>query len=131
MIIIFGIKTLTNRQKGNIYLHRYCPICNKELNMYYDKIRKYFTLFFIPIIPLEKGEDVLTCSNCKKSFYINSEEKSYIKQKKRNKENLKYYKKINQANKEIDRILEKISKKGYKKLTRKEKIFLKNHSINY
>ena len=67
MFIIFGWKSrFINIDKG-VFV---CPKC-ETLKQYCTKsIQSWFTLFFIPILPLGKKEDKhVECQQCKRSFY--------------------------------------------------------------
>lgn len=74
MFFIFGTDTLTKQVKDGISIHKYCPHCNDTVIMSEFMWRKYFTFFFIPILPTESRYSVLTCSNCGTSYEIQEED---------------------------------------------------------
>ncbi|HNR44483.1 MAG TPA: zinc-ribbon domain-containing protein [Methanofastidiosum sp.] len=66
--VVFGTggrnKTITS---GTFY----CPTCNSEQEFNHKKAKKYFTLYFVPLIPLEEGGEFIECKNCKSTFNLN------------------------------------------------------------
>jgi uncharacterized Zn-finger protein len=42
----------------------YCPTCQTERNYVHEEAKRWGTLFFIPIIPLDKVGEVVTCQHC-------------------------------------------------------------------
>ncbi len=69
-MIIFGVKGVKKRVKGGLKIQKYCPkcLCVQELQEF--RWAKYFSLYFIPVFPVEKGESVLTCVGCGTSYVI-------------------------------------------------------------
>lgn len=66
MFIIFGIKNIGKTiSKGNFH----CTRCNAERLYQLKENRKYFSLFFIPMLPLEKRADTLECTFCKTAYF--------------------------------------------------------------
>src|SRR5262245_27546052 len=74
MFIIFGTKSVKRPVKGGISLRRYCDRCRFLSDMGEYNFRPYFSLFFIPLFPLAKGESMLVCSRCGASFYPPAED---------------------------------------------------------
>lgn len=72
-MLIIGVDTRKKRVDNGLVLRKYCPKCrdNRELREY--RVRKYFSLFFLPVLPLDKGESVLVCSGCR-SIYVMTDE---------------------------------------------------------
>lgn len=65
MFILFGTKTVsTTIQSGSFD----CPRCVSVRPYQLQTNRRYFSLFFIPIIPLEKQADTLCCNFCKTAY---------------------------------------------------------------
>ncbi len=61
MFIIFGTKSLGRTiQTG----HFACRQCRVERVYQLKKYRRYFSLFFIPIIPLDNLGEYLICTGC-------------------------------------------------------------------
>ncbi|MBA3036966.1 MAG: zinc ribbon domain-containing protein [Desulfobacterium sp.] len=44
-----------------------CPVCGLA-RAYYRRIDHYFTLFFIPLFRVKKGEDFLMCEKCEQEM---------------------------------------------------------------
>jgi len=61
MFLIAGIspkeKTLENTP-------RRCPVCGLS-QAYMKRIDHYFSLFFVPLFPVKKGEPILVCNRCR------------------------------------------------------------------
>ncbi|UIR57915.1 RDD family protein [Sphingobacterium sp. SRCM116780] len=65
MLIIFGTKSIGKTVKyGNFH----CPRCQMERPYQLKQNRRYFSLFFIPMIPLEKQGDTLECNFCRTAY---------------------------------------------------------------
>lgn len=64
-MIIFGTRGVTlNGDSGNFY----CPKCASQQPYKEKTVRRFFTLFFIPILPLDKLGNYIECQNCKGTF---------------------------------------------------------------
>src|SRR5215475_15676860 len=74
MFIIFGTKSVKTPVKGGLSLRRYCDRCRFLSDMGEYTFRPYFTLFFIPVFPISKGESMLVCSRCGATFYSHHED---------------------------------------------------------
>lgn len=61
MFFIFGWGKTTVTDYGSLNAS-YCGNCNNMSSKHLIKIRKWFTLFFIPVIPYESNYQIL-CSN--------------------------------------------------------------------
>ncbi len=60
--IIFGTRGMTSSvDRGQFF----CPIC--QTNSYYilKSVRRWFTLYFIPCIPLNRVGQYVECQNCR------------------------------------------------------------------
>jgi rubrerythrin len=64
MIFIAGISPKTKKIDQN---PRRCPVCGLH-QAYYQRVDHYFSLFFIPIIRVKKGEPFIMCARCQRSF---------------------------------------------------------------
>lgn len=53
MIFIFGFGHITERETGE-KRERYCPVCRENVLTKIVETRKWFTFFFIPLIPYNK-----------------------------------------------------------------------------
>jgi hypothetical protein len=74
MFILFGSKTVKTPVKNGLNLRKHCDRCSLLSDMQEHISRPYFTLFFIPIFPISKGESLLICNRCGASFYIQAED---------------------------------------------------------
>lgn len=68
-LIIFGTRQrVTDVDSGTFY----CPNCSVERGdeRRYErkKIRNYFSLYFVPLVPLGSGKDYIECQNCGMAF---------------------------------------------------------------
>ena len=57
-----GIKSTTERGNFN------CPGCNKNSRYVKKRVRRFFTLYFIPIIPLDKLGEYVECVDCQVTY---------------------------------------------------------------
>ena len=64
-MIIFGTKGITSIQKKGTF---HCPACGAGAPYDQKEVRRYFTLFFIPVIPLHKVADYVECGRCGGNF---------------------------------------------------------------
>ncbi len=60
MIFIAGVQPKTRRLEDS---HRLCPSCGSG-RVYLTRIDHYLSIFFIPIVPIRRGEPMLSCENC-------------------------------------------------------------------
>ena len=64
-MIFFGTKGLTlTGDSGDFF----CPSCSTEQPYKRRKVRRFFTLYFIPIIPLDLLGEYIECQSCKNTF---------------------------------------------------------------
>lgn len=67
MIILFGTRNITyKKDKGSFY----CPHCRETLGYHKKRIRQFFSLFFIPLIPLKLIAEFIECNKCKSTFTL-------------------------------------------------------------
>jgi hypothetical protein len=65
MIILFGTRGVTlTKQSGTFQ----CPNCGPQAPYSQKNIRRFFTLFFVPVIPLNKVASYVECHRCKGQF---------------------------------------------------------------
>jgi|SRR5262245_929022 len=74
MFILFGAKTVKTPVKNGLNLRKYCDRCRLLSDLQEHSSRQYFTLFFIPVFPISKGEASLVCNRCGASFYVQPED---------------------------------------------------------
>ena len=69
MFIIFGSRTIKSRIEGAMPLVNQCPNCRGTL--YKTEYTRFFTLFFLPIFPIDSGQTCYRCDNCGNAYEVN------------------------------------------------------------
>lgn len=64
-MIIFGTRGVKSTIKSGDF---HCPQCNQTKPYRHRKVTKFFTLYFIPIIPLGSKGEYVECRECKGTF---------------------------------------------------------------
>jgi uncharacterized tellurite resistance protein B-like protein len=64
-MIIWGSRGVTSSRATGMF---YCPQCDQQRSYDHKQIRRFFTLYFIPIIPLDTVADYVECQFCKGTF---------------------------------------------------------------
>lgn len=65
MFIIFGTRGVTyTRERGSFY----CPSCSTRQAFVRKGVRRFFTLFFIPVLPLDLLGEYIECQRCRETF---------------------------------------------------------------
>ena len=67
MIIIWGFRVIWSTIATGVF---YCRKCGGDRNYRHRTGRRFFTLFFIPIIPLNKVGEHVMCETCKTRYVI-------------------------------------------------------------
>ena len=65
MFVIFGTKGVTTTDESGSF---FCPRCHDERAYDAKKVRRFFTLFFIPVIPLDLIGEYVECGQCKGTY---------------------------------------------------------------
>ena len=66
-MIIWGSSGITStKAKGETH----CPACAGAMPYQHKKVRRFFTLYFIPLIPLETVSEYVECQSCKGTFHM-------------------------------------------------------------
>ncbi len=73
MFILFGAKTVKTQVKNGLTLRKSCDKCHFLSDLMEHSCRRFFTLFFIPVFPISKGESMLVCNRCGATFQIQRE----------------------------------------------------------
>lgn len=64
-MIIFGTRGVTStRERGRFH----CPSCLGEKPYAHKGVRRFFTLYFIPVIPLNQLGEYVECGSCKGTY---------------------------------------------------------------
>ena len=74
MFLLFGSKTVKTPVKNGLNIRKHCDRCHFLSDLREHCSRQFFTLFFIPVFPISKGESLLICNRCGASFYIQAED---------------------------------------------------------
>ncbi len=65
IMIIFGTRGIRSTIKEGQFN---CPQCEQSMPYRHRKVTKFFTLYFIPIIPLGSAGEYVECGSCKGTF---------------------------------------------------------------
>lgn len=66
-MIIWGWRTLKGTAATGDF---HCPHCANRQGFNHEKLRRWFTLYFIPVIPVGAMDEQVTCTTCKKSWQM-------------------------------------------------------------
>jgi len=69
-MIIFGVTWAEQPIKGGTQASYPCPTCGIERSFSEHRMRKVFTLYWMPVFTLEKGEHFWKCPVCKSRYEI-------------------------------------------------------------
>ncbi|MEZ4236041.1 MAG: TerB family tellurite resistance protein [Myxococcota bacterium] len=64
-MIIFGSRGVTSSGATGTF---HCPTCGSGAPYRRKSVRRFFTLYFIPVIPLDKLADYVECTTCRGTF---------------------------------------------------------------
>jgi uncharacterized tellurite resistance protein B-like protein/predicted RNA-binding Zn-ribbon protein involved in translation (DUF1610 family) len=64
-VIIFGTKGITTTPEKGVF---HCPSCGAGSSFRWRRVRRFFTLYFIPIIPLNRLGEYIECDLCKGTY---------------------------------------------------------------
>jgi len=65
LLIIFGTRGVTySAGQGEFW----CPSCREKRRYDHKRVRRFFTLYFIPIIPLDMLGEYVECDHCRDTF---------------------------------------------------------------
>ncbi|MEP4077494.1 TerB family tellurite resistance protein [Haloferula sp.] len=67
-MIFFGTRGVTTTPEKGVF---HCPACGPGSNFRWRRVRKFFTLYFIPIIPLNQLGEYIECDHCKGTYDLN------------------------------------------------------------
>ena len=66
-MIIFGTRGIhTTRERG----HFHCPQCGAQQPFRKRRVRSFFHIYFIPLIPISGGTEYIKCDACKGDFQL-------------------------------------------------------------
>jgi tellurite resistance protein len=64
-MIIFGTRGVTYSTDSGEF---YCPTCRGQIPYKHKRVRRFFTLYFIPLIPLDLLGEYIECQQCDNAF---------------------------------------------------------------
>ena len=63
--IIFGTRGVTFNKGNGVF---FCPQCGPQSDYRHKSVRRFFTLYFIPIIPLDSLGEYIECQRCQGTY---------------------------------------------------------------
>ena len=60
-LIIFGTQAVRRKRGTGSF---FCPSCRRDTTFVRSRVRQFFTLYFVPLIPLGKGTEIVHCEGC-------------------------------------------------------------------
>jgi tellurite resistance protein len=66
-VIIFGTRGVTTTPESGQF---FCPTCGSGATFRWRRVRRFFTLYFIPVIPLDRLGEYIECQGCRGTFQI-------------------------------------------------------------
>ncbi len=72
-IIFFGWRKLTS-QRADPPVNTVCPSCRQQSNIVAMQGRDWFTLFFIPVLPISAAKPFVKCTTCQTCFDVDIEQ---------------------------------------------------------
>lgn len=72
--LLFGSRTIISNDSSVPPVRTVCPRCNHDVDMVAKSYRNWFTLFFLPVIPLTGARRLTQCSNCGAQFPVTPEQ---------------------------------------------------------
>ena len=67
-MIIFGTRGITTTPETGEF---FCPTCERRTSYGRKRVRRFFTLYFIPVIPLDMLGEYIECVSCKDTYNDN------------------------------------------------------------
>ncbi len=64
-MIILGTRGVTSRRGAGMF---FCPQCRGQREYEHKAVRRFFTLYFIPVIPLDLIGEYVECHTCRGAF---------------------------------------------------------------
>jgi Zn finger protein HypA/HybF involved in hydrogenase expression len=77
--ISLGSKWEYKKEANGLLVDKLCPECERHGEFFEVIPTKYFTVFWIPVSPVEKKKPLLECPNCNERFYIQTSDYSSAK----------------------------------------------------
>ncbi|MEZ4363242.1 MAG: zinc-ribbon domain-containing protein [Kofleriaceae bacterium] len=64
-LIIYGTKAVTGSKGQGLFQ---CPACQSQQPYVHKRTRRFFTLYFIPLIPFKTLLEYVECKSCSGTF---------------------------------------------------------------
>jgi hypothetical protein len=64
-MIIYGTRGRETTAGGGRF---FCPQCRDDANYQHQKVKRYFTLYFIPLFPMDTLGEFVRCQGCKGEY---------------------------------------------------------------
>ena len=61
MFLLFGVTSRTSTVSEGTFA---CPVEGASRPYRHQRVRKWFTLFFVPVLPLGRGHERVQCLSC-------------------------------------------------------------------
>ena len=68
--ILFGSRAIISNDSSTAPTRAVCPRCHRDVDMVGKSARPWFTLFFLPVIPLGAAKRFSQCSHCGAQFAV-------------------------------------------------------------
>jgi len=68
-MIIFGTRGLTSTVSSGVF---HCPRCGPQRPYSHQRVKRWFTLYFIPCIPMGVAGEYLECNQCAGTFGVDA-----------------------------------------------------------
>ena len=69
MFLLFGLRTIRKSISTGLFS---CPRCMCDRNFTRQALRRFVTIFFIPLIPVKRTGEVIHCMSCQGDFTVES-----------------------------------------------------------
>lgn len=69
MFLLFGLRTIRKSISTGLFS---CPRCMSDRNFTRQALRRFVTIFFIPLIPVKRMGEVIHCMSCQGDFTVES-----------------------------------------------------------
>ena len=69
-ILLFGTRAIISTDRSVEPVRTQCPRCNQEADLVGKSYRQWFTLFFVPIVPVSPARRFTQCTNCGAQFPV-------------------------------------------------------------
>jgi hypothetical protein len=64
VFFLFGTKTVDRDVKNAGLVRAHCSFCGYVSDFRRQRRARYFELYFLPVFPIERAKEILTCNRC-------------------------------------------------------------------